>query len=107
MEIQLTQGKVTTIDDVDADLGAFKWHTWKGKNNKTFYAKRNVPKPDGRQTTLLLHRVIARRMGISGPPDHKDRDGLNNHRDNLRQASGSQNEANKDLQVNNTSGYRG
>jgi len=107
VEIQLTQGQVTALDDVDADQAAFRWHTWKGKNNKTFYAKRNVPKPDGRQTTLLLHQVIAERMGIEGPPDHIDFNGLNNRRSNLRQANASQQGAHRGVRTNNTSGFKG
>lgn len=39
--------------------------------------------------------------------DHKDNNGLNNQRENLRLASGSQNKANCAKYSNNTSGYKG
>ena len=107
MDIQLTQGNKTFVDDVDADLAASKWHTWKGKNNKTCYAKRNVRRPDGTRTNVFLHQEIARRMGIVGNPDHIDRDGLNNRRSNLRPDPNGHNQANRGRQKNNTSGYKG
>jgi hypothetical protein len=103
--VPLTQGQVTTIDDVDSDLAELGWYAIKG--DKTFYAARHVRKRDGTRPLERLHQVIARRMGIVGPPDHKDRNGLNNLRNNLRPATRRQNEANKGLQVNNTSGFRG
>lgn len=105
IQIQLTQGQVATIDDVDGDLAAFQWFAQKSR--KTFYACRRLPRSNGKQPAERLHRVIARRMGIIGNPDHKDRDGLNNRRDNLRQASDGQNNANQDLRADSTSGLKG
>jgi hypothetical protein len=105
MEIRLTKGQVTQIDDVDADLGAYKWHA--SKKGKTFYARRNVQRSDGSRTTVYLHQEIARGMGIVGDPDHIDRDGLNNRRDNLRPDPNGRNMANRDRFANNTSGYKG
>lgn len=42
-----------------------------------------------------LHTDIAERMGLTGSIDHKDRNRLNNSRDNLREASLLDNNANK------------
>jgi hypothetical protein len=39
--------------------------------------------------------------------DHRDQDGLNNRRTNLRVATQSQNLSNRGPQKNNTSGYKG
>ena len=96
------------VDTVDADLfGLGGWCAWKHPSSKTFYAVRSIRKPDGSWTQQRLHQVIAQRMGIVGAPDHKDRNGLNNRRNNLRQATSSQNVANQSLRSNNTSGYKG
>lgn len=105
MDIQLTQGQVAVIDDVDADLAAFKRYAH--RDEKTFYAQREIRRPGGSRKIERLHQVIARRMGIVGAPDHIDGNGLNNRRSNLRQASDSQQAAHRGLQVNNTSGYKG
>lgn len=39
--------------------------------------------------------------------DHKDRDRLNNQKENLRYANKTQQQGNKGIQINNTSGYKG
>lgn len=105
MEIQLSQNKVAVVDEGDADLATPGWRALRRK--RTYYAQRNVRKPDGARTTERLHQVIARRMGIVGPPDHKDQNGLNNRRDNLRPADKGQNSANVGRRADNTSGYKG
>jgi len=105
VEIPLTKGQVAYVDDVDADLAAFNWYAV--KSGKTFYARRKLPRFDGKQKTVGLHQEIARRMGIVGPPDHIDRDGRNNRRDNLRPDPNGRNNANKVRFANNTSGYKG
>lgn len=58
---------------------------------------------------LPIACLILQRRGISfkGLIDHKDRNSLNNQFENLRPATYSQNNANKGLQRNNTSGYKG
>jgi len=105
VEIPLTQGKVTVIDDVHVDLAGLGWYA--GRKGKTFYAQRSVRKPEGGWKTEYLHAVIAGRMGIVGPPDHRDRNGLNNRESNLRPDPDGHNQANQDVRANNTSGYRG
>lgn len=97
-EIQLTQGKVTIVDDEDYEaLLAVRWHAKRDKH--TFYAKRNVPRPDGGTTTEHLHCVVlARKLGrpiAKGMEcDHKNGDGLDNRRENLFEATGGQNRRN-------------
>jgi len=55
-----------------------------------------------------MHTLIGRRMGLAATRiDHIDGDGLNNQRYNLRDATRSQNGANRGPTQVNTSGYKG
>lgn len=102
--IKLTQGKFAQVDDEDFDrVNKHKWHVIRGYN--TYYAKRNITLENGRQTTQLLHNFI---MNCTGKQiDHKDLDGLNCQKQNLRFATQSQNLYNKEKPKNNTIGYKG
>ena len=106
--IKLTQGKFALVSDIDYTyLNQWKWYAHKDHN--TYYAVRCVR--DGLKfTTIQMHKVILIRIGhkyFKGT-DHKDRDGLNNQRRNLRPATHTQNGQNRTIkQTNNTSGYRG
>lgn len=85
-EIPLTRGKVAQIDDGDWErVAPYSWVA--GKRGRTWYAQANI-----NGTLWYLHRWI---MGLTGGVDHRDRNGLNNQRDNLRPASWSQNQANR------------
>lgn len=98
--VPLTQGKFAVIDAADAaEVGRFNWSAI--EDNRTFYAKAYI---DGR--SIPLHQFL---MGLceGKNPDHRDNDGLNNRRSNLRFATLSQNQANKRRSVNNRSGYKG
>ena len=53
--------------------------------------------------TVLLHRVIAG-TPVGMETDHRDRDGLNNRRNNLRNATIAQNRQNAAISADNTSG---
>jgi hypothetical protein len=105
-EITLTQGKVALVDDDTYEyLNQFKWFAHKN-NSGPFYAVR-TDRTSGKQIKICMHRLI---MGISDPKilvDHKDRDGLNNQRYNLRMANKSQNNANRRARRNGSSKYLG
>ena len=89
-EIPLTQGKVALVDDDDFEwLSQFKWYAV--KFGRTFYAVRQAPRVNGKQRTIWMHREV---LGLKpGDPrvDHRDGDGLNNQRMNLREATHRQN----------------
>jgi len=104
--IKLTQGKYALINDEDYEyLNQWKWHTV--KNKRTYYAHRHASIKNNKKPRLIkMHQEVAERMGIKNP-DHADRDGLNNQRNNLREATRSQQQANHSLQKNSTSGYKG
>lgn len=65
---------------------------------------------DGTKQNVLAHRVIWKMVTGEDPEyeiDHKDLDGRNNSWDNLRSATGSNNQHNKAVQANNSTGFKG
>ncbi len=102
--IPLTRGMVAIVDDADYEfVNQWKWYALCCKNN--FYAARSV-QVSGRQKTLKMHRILAG-AAEGQDVDHKDRCTLNNQRCNLRICNNSQNQANKGMLRNNTSGFKG
>jgi hypothetical protein len=112
VEIPLTKGYVAIVDSIDADLALLKWSVHDGEINVK-YARRHPAVINHIQPRLIwMHRVILERaLGTPIPAgylvDHKDRNGLNNKRGNLRLATVAQNQHNKNLASNNTSGVTG
>lgn len=101
--IPLTQGRVATIDFEDLDKA--RGHKWYAKRYKQrTYAARNVRGSDGSRNTLFLHTVL-----MPGAPkvDHRDGEGLNNRRDNLRSATQQQNQRAFRRKSGATSKFRG
>ena len=107
--IGLTQGKVAMVDDEDyVWLCQWKWNVQKCvcKNRVIWYAKRNAPTIQGGQRTIYMHREIAAVAGIP-QVDHRDGNGLNNQRINLRPATRSQNLQSRHKQPGCTSKIKG
>jgi hypothetical protein len=114
--IPLTKGQVCVVDweDFDQDLRNFSWYAKWCKHRKSFVAARSQYCPEkhipGQQgdgnKTVLMHRQIASRIGLSDV-DHRNINTLDNRRDNLRPCSHSQNMANGKLRCHNTSGFKG
>lgn len=103
-EIQLTQGKIALVDDDIFDyINQWKWCA--AKDNYTWYAMRTIGlRPF--KTTVAMHRIITKAQD-EYEVDHRDGDGLNNQMYNLRVCTSSQNQMNKRVQKNNTSGFKG
>lgn len=89
-EIQLTKGNVALIDDEDFELvSKYNWFSHKE------YAARTV-RVNGEKITILMHRFIMGCVKGDGKMlDHKDGNGLNNQRSNLRFCTSSENQKNK------------
>lgn len=103
--ISLTQGQIALVDDADFEaVNAFKWHAH--FVDRKIYARRNRvgAEKDGR-TKIYLHQFL---VPSASRTDHRDGNGLNNTRGNLRTASPSQNGHGFALKrANATSKYRG
>jgi len=91
-EIELTKGFVTQVDNNDYNwLIQSKWFVMKGWN--TWYAATQIKLKNGKYKILFMHRVILDTpKALQG--EHIDRNGLNNQRSNLRNATRAQNRAN-------------
>ena len=101
--IPLTQGKVAFVDDADYPMvSKYRWHVNRVGNR--WYAMRNVY-DNGSRTKLRMHNVILQ-VSARKEVDHKNHDGLDNRRVNLRAASRSDNNANGRQKIGR-SGYRG
>jgi len=88
-EIQLTRGKVALVDDDDFKyLNQFKWHC-----TSTGYAARRTY--NGKKSIITyMHRcIINPSQGLR--IDHKDGNGLNNQKYNIRACTARQNSQNK------------
>jgi hypothetical protein len=93
--ILLTKGKFALVDDVDFDrLSKHKWfvHSRRGK----FYAAR------GRNPTISMHVEI-----FGNTCDHKNRNSLDNRRNNLRAATHQEQCCNRGVRKDNKSGFKG
>lgn len=82
IEIPLGRGYTALIDDQDEEVvRAHKWRVLVQRH--TAYAIARLPRKNGRQRTLYMHRLI-----LGAEPGqwvmHVDRDGINNTRANLR-----------------------
>ena len=106
-QIQLTQNMVALVDDEDyALLNKYKWHVSKYSN--IFYAARTIKNPDGKQTTILMHReILGLKKGDKKEADHINHSGLDNRRCNLRICSHSENLCNKTPKKDGSSPYNG
>lgn len=105
-EIVLSKGIVAFVDDEDFEsLNKFKWHT--RKKGKMFYAIRNTSRAGNKMAkTVWMHKEL-----LKVPEDmdieHKNRNGLDNQKNNLRQCTKAQNQWNTTENENNTSGFKG
>lgn len=100
-QIPLSQGKVALIDDEDFErISKYKWYA--RKTGYVYYAVRKID-----NQAFYMHREI---LGVTDRKidvDHCNGDGLDNRRENLREATRSQNIWNTGKRKHNRSGYKG
>ncbi len=103
--IPLTQGQHALVDDSDYDaLIAHNWYAVKVKKTGNYYAARMSTDSNGKRIVIRMHFAIMGQKGI----DHRDSNGLNNQRYNLRPASQESNNRNAAKSKRNlTSKYKG
>lgn len=108
-DIQLSAGYITTIDDDDFErVSQFKWSaSIRRKDGEVtkVYAFRQVG-PKKKRESVYLHRFI-----MEAAPDicvdHRNSNGLDNRRENLRLATHAQNQHNRGKHPKNRSGFKG
>lgn len=102
--LRLPSGHTALIDAADLPyVSQFKWHVLKAPH--TVYVQTHGSPANGRSRTYLHRLLLAAEPGQQ--VDHRNRNGLDNRRCNLRLCTRSQNLANQQPQINNSSGYRG
>lgn len=106
-EIKLTQGKVALVDD-DMFEYLSRWKWFADKHRYTFYAVRNLPRILGEKRSMMqMHRIIMNVTDKKIKVDHRNRNGLDNCKSNLRLATISENNANRKAAKNSTSKFLG
>ena len=107
MKIPLSNGGFAIIDDADYDIvKGRKWERIKPFNSTTFYAFTR-PTINGVRIRISMHRLIIGVTDKTLKVDHRNRDGLDNQRSNLRIATPTQSNANRAVPKNNHSGFKG
>jgi hypothetical protein len=100
-EIPLSKGKVAIVDDELYEyLSQWKWFY-----HKNGYAMRSY-RENGKYKKERMHRSVLRAPD-GYDVDHINGDKLDNRKSNLRSATRSQNNYNKSVQRNTTSGFKG
>lgn len=108
-EIPLTKGQVALVDAEDFEwLNQWKWSVRFDKSTGCFYAQRYAYSGGVKQNIIMARLILGLEKGDLRQADHVDTGNtLDNRRFNLRIATQSQNNANRRIGRNNTSGFKG
>jgi hypothetical protein len=103
--ISLTQNKIALIDDEDFWLiSQYKWYPKRHRN--TYYASANGPRINGKRQTIFMHQLLLP-SSKEQQVDHKNGNGLDNRRGNLRFATHAENMRNRVGNKTSFSKYKG
>src|SRR5687767_3951310 len=104
--IPLTRGQVAVIDAEDYErVSAFTWHAFRNSSGGWYARSSSLSRKNGGKS-MWLHRFIMN-CQPDKQIDHRDGNGLNNRRANLREATPAQNSYNMGVRPNSKSGYKG
>jgi len=102
-EIQLTQGYVASVDDEDFErVNQFKWYAHRNKIRTVVYGYTKINKK-----SVMLHRFIMKVNETKIQVDHRNGDGLDCKKVNMRLCLHGQNQANGKKYKNCSSKYKG
>ena len=108
--LPLTRGKFAIVDECDWErLSRWKWSaTPSSTSDRLWYAKRTGRTASGKSRNVSLHREI---MGVVDQPDvildHRNGNGLDNRRANLRTCTQRKNTFNRRPNSSGTSRFKG
>lgn len=104
-EIPVSGGFFAKVDDEDFErLSAFTWHA--DKQGPVVYAKTNLPRDGELRKSPRMHQLLVA-CAAGFRVDHRDGDGLNNQKLNLRQATIGQQRQNSAKRAISTSRFKG
>jgi hypothetical protein len=109
-KLPLTQGQYAIVDaDIYDYLMQWNWFARWDSKGKRYYA--SVSLKDEVNKTFRHQEMSRTIIGLQWwnkvKVDHRNHNGLDNRRSNLRKSNDSQNQANACLRTDNTSGYKG
>lgn len=97
-------GLVALVDESDYELVAgYSWQAHRTRSGRDYHARRRWCE-GGRQRTQFMHALL---VGAGCFVDHRNHNGLDNRRENLRCASGAENARNRRSHLGSTSRFKG
>ena len=105
-EVQITKGYVAIVDDEDFEMVSSRsWHVHVDKKRNCTYALTDICSNGGHKTLSMHCFLVKPEKGYL--VDHRNQNGLDNRRDNLRVCTSSQNKCNSPKRRDSKNKYKG